>query len=93
MDKYALDRQYDVVFASNVINVQSSMEMLRETLMQIYKATKYGGEFICNYPISPRKMDMATDDIARIIKEVFGNVERVSGTKFAPIWRMRKMAS
>ena len=36
---------------------------------------------------------MATDDIARVIKEVFGNVENVGGTKFAPIWRMRKMAS
>lgn len=93
LDKYALDRQYDVVFASNVINVQSSINMLRETLMQIYKATKYGGEFICNYPSSPRKMDMTTDDIARVIKEVFGNVENVGGTKSAPILKMRKMAS
>ena len=37
LDKYALDRQYDVVFASNVINVQSSMEMLRETLTQFIR--------------------------------------------------------
>lgn len=51
------------------------------------------GEFICNYPNSPRKMDMTVDDIARIIKEVFGNVEKVGGTKSAPIWRMRKMAN
>lgn len=93
LDKYALDRQYDVVFASNVINVQSSMEMLRETLTQIYKATKYGGEFICNYPSSPRKMDMTTNDIARVIKEVFGNVENIGGTKSAPILKMRKMAN
>lgn len=93
LNKYALDRQYDVVFASNVINVQSSMEMLRETLTQIYKATKYGGEFICNYPSSPRKMDVVSDDIAIVIKEVFGNVEKVGGTKSAPIWRMRKMAN
>lgn len=93
LDKYALDRQYDVVFASNVINVQSSMEMLRETLTQIYKATKYGGEFICNYPSSPRKMDVVADDIARVIKEVFGNVEKVGGTKSAPILKMRKMAN
>ena len=92
LNKYALDRQYDVVFASNVINVQSSMEMLRETLTQIYKATKYGGEFICNYPSSPRKMNMTTDGIARIIKEAFGNVENVGGTKSSPIWRIRKMA-
>ena len=36
---------------------------------------------------------MTTNDIARVIKEVFGNVEKVGGTKSAPIWRMRKMAS
>ena len=35
LDKYALDRQYDVVFASNVLNVQSSLSMLNETLKQI----------------------------------------------------------
>ena len=69
------------------------MEILRETLTQIYKATKYGGEFICNYPSSPRKMDMTTDDIARVIKEVFGNVENVGGTKSVPILKMRKMAN
>lgn len=91
LDKYALNRQYDVVFASNVINVQSSIGMLRETLMQIYKATKYGGEFICNYPNSPRKMDMAANDIAMIINDVFGSVEKVGGTTSAPIWRIRKM--
>ena len=91
LDKYALNRQYDVVFASNVINVQSSIDMLRETLMQIYKATKYGGEFICNYPNSPRKMDIAANDIAMIINDVFGSVEKVGGTTSAPIWRIRKM--
>ena len=49
--------------------------------------------FICNYPSSPRKMDVVADDIARVIKEVFGNVEKVGGTKSAPILKMRKMAN
>lgn len=91
LDRYALDKQYDVVFASNVINVQSSKEMLKETLMQIYKVTKYGGEFICNYPSSPRKMSMNADNIAKFIKEMFGNIKLVGGTKTTPIWSAMKM--
>lgn len=91
LDENALNRQYDVVFASNVLNVQSSKEMLIETLTQIYKATKDGGEFICNYPSNPRKMNVAANDIAMIIKEVFGNVKKVGGTMSAPIWIMKKI--
>lgn len=34
----------------------------------------------------------SADGIARIIKEVFGNIENVGGTKSSPIWRIRKMA-
>ena len=38
-------------------------------------------------------MNMTTDDITRVIKEMFGNVENVGGTKSAPILKMRKMAN
>lgn len=91
LDKYALDRQYDVVFASNVLNVQSSLSMLNETLKQIYDTVKYGGEFICNYPQSPRKMLLTSEEIERIIIKVFGSVERVGGTRSAPIWKVIKL--
>lgn len=90
LDKYALDRQYDVVFASNVLNVQSSLSMLNETLKQIYDTVKDGGEFICNYPQSPRKMLLTSEEIERIILTVFGSVERVGGTRSAPIWKAIK---
>ena len=90
LDKYALDRQYNVVFASNVLNVQSSFSMLNETLKQIYDAVKDGGEFICNYPQSPRKMLLTSEEIERIIIKVFGSVERVGGTRSAPIWKAIK---
>lgn len=90
LDKYALDRQYDVVFTSNVLNVQSSLSMLNETLKQIYDTIKDSGEFICNYPQSPRKMLLTSEEIERIIIKVFGSVERVGGTKSAPIWRVIK---
>lgn len=94
LDKYALDRQYDVVFASNVLNVQSSLQMLCETLMQINSVLKYGGEFICNYPSTPRKMDLAAWTLKGIIEGVFGaQVELVGGTASVPIWKIRKTLS
>lgn len=87
LDKYALNRQYDIVFASNVLNVQSSRKMLLETLNQIKSALNGNGEFICNYPVSPRKMEMDSSEIEEILISVFPNVTRVGGTKKAPIWR------
>lgn len=86
LDKYALNRQYDIVFASNVLNVQSSRKMLLETLNQIKSALNGNGEFICNYPVSPRKMEMDSSEIEEILISVFPNVTRVGGTKKAPIW-------
>lgn len=94
LDKYALDRQYDVVFASNVLNVQSSLQMLCETLIQINSVLKYGGEFICNYPSTPRKMDLDAWTLKGIIEGIFGTqVELVGGTASVPIWKIRKTLS
>jgi hypothetical protein len=94
LDKYALDRQYDVVFASNVLNVQSSLQMLCETLRQINSVLKYGGEFICNYPSTPRKMKLDAWTLKGIIEGVFdAQVELVGGTANVPIWRIRKTLS
>lgn len=90
LDKFALNRQYDVVFASNVLNVQSSQSMLIETLSQIKDSMKDNGEFICNYPQAPRKMLLTSKEIERIIIKVFGSVERVGGIRSAPIWKVIK---
>lgn len=90
LDKYALNRQYDVVFASNVLNVQSSKEMLLETLNQIKSVLKDDGEFICNFPISPRKMEMNGHEMEEVLTSIFPNVSIVGGTKSAPIWKVVK---
>lgn len=90
LDKYALNRQYDIVFASNVLNVQSSRKMLFETLNQIKQVMNNNGEFICNYPQSPRKMDLKETDIEKILLSMFGFVERIGGTKSAPVWKAIK---
>lgn len=72
-DKYALDKRYDVVFASNVLNVQSSNIMMEATLNQIYKALKKGGTFIFNYPSKPRKSNLEIWDVVSLISIVFNS--------------------
>lgn len=90
-DKDALSKQYKVIMASNVLNVQSSMNMLWETLCQINDSLEHGGKFVCNYPSSPRKMNLTASALEHILKSWFeGNVERVGGTSSAPLWVVHK---
>lgn len=90
-DKDALSKQYKVIMASNVLNVQCSMTMLLETLSQIYNSLERGGKFVCNYPSSPRKMNLTASVLEHILKSFFdGNVERVGGTSSAPLWVVYK---
>ena len=90
-DKDALNKQYKVIMCSNVLNVQSSIEMLFKTLGQIDSSLKSGGEFICNYPASPRKMELTANDLKEILQSIFkGKIERVGGTPSAPLWKIQK---
>ena len=90
-DENALDKQYDIVFASNVLNVQSSIEMLFKTIRQAYSGVKPGGYFICNYPASPRKLDVGALDIYCALRQVFDTLpKRVGGTASAPLWKVQK---
>lgn len=86
-DPAALKKKYNIVFASNVLNVQSSRAMLAMTLDQIKSVLASGGQFIGNLPMSPRK---ATDiDSAYVQGELenrFSTVQRIGGTKQAPVF-------
>lgn len=90
-DKNALQKQYTVIMCSNVLNVQSSLDMLLETLHQIDNSLEPGGKFVCNYPASPRKTLLAASDLKEILQSIFkGKIERVGGTSSAPLWRVQK---
>ena len=90
-NKNALQKQYKVIMASNVLNVSSSLNMLLETLSQINNSLESGGEFICNYPSSPRKMELSANDLKEILQSIFkGRIERVGGTASAPLWKVQK---
>lgn len=87
-----LDKIYDIVYASNVLNVISSLSMLMETLDQIYNCLKPGGMFIANYPTSPRKMSFSVAGMEHVLNCYFKEgVSVVGGTKSAPIWCVRKL--
>lgn len=83
---------YDVIYASNVLNVISSESMLTETLNQVSNCLKIGGWFIANYPSSPRKMDININLLRDVIQGKFGGtIQMVAGTKSAPIWCVVKL--
>lgn len=85
-----LEQVYDVVYASNVLNVISSRQMLMETLEQIRGCLKDGGIFIANYPQSPRKMNISKEELRIIIQNKLGGIGRqVSGTS-CPMWIVTK---
>jgi SAM-dependent methyltransferase len=92
----ALSRQYDIVFASNVLNVSSSKEMLLQTLRLINGAVKPGGIAVFNYPAEPRKWKtdkyprgIPAQIVALLVKQVFGHDPTVvHGSNSVPVWRV-----
>lgn len=68
----ALDLKYEIVYASNVLNVQSTEHALRGTIAQLASVThpKYGVCF-CNYPKAPRKADFSAEKIRFFLSECF----------------------
>jgi len=85
----ALAYTYDIVYASNVLNVQSSVAMLKTTIRQLHEACAWGGIVICNYPQSPRKAGLKPSEVRAELRRQFSVVERVAGTSSAPVWECR----
>ena len=96
-DVDALNRDYDVVYASNVLNTQNSEAMLEATIEQINSALKEGGSAIVNLPASPRKgaysglsQREGADLLQQKLEEIIGPVERVEGSASQPVFRVIK---
>ena len=85
-DPQALSRQYGIVYASNVLNTQSSPQMMERTLDEIRAAVQTGGGFVGNFPLSPRKSGMSSGEVEALLRARFPNVKRVGGTRQAPLW-------
>ena len=76
-DPYALNRKYNTVMMSNVLNVQSSRDMLIRTLEQGVKVVNKPGRLVCNYPKSPRKSDLKEKDLIEILLSYFEYVVEI----------------
>lgn len=70
-DVHALEKAYDIVYASNVLNTLSSEAMIHMTLAEIHTTMKPGGIFIFNIPKDPRKNDLTDEQYLDIIKDYF----------------------
>jgi len=72
-DTNALNKKYDVVFASNVLNVQFTMDGIEKMLSEMDScATRY---VIMNYPSSPRKFRdhfINNKEMKEIIEKILG---------------------
>jgi SAM-dependent methyltransferase len=93
-DRNALVRQYDIVFASNVLNVQSTRAALAKTIKQIKSTLKSNGIAIANYPASPRKLEHIDGEaMQKILHNYFQSVEIIEGGMSSPVFELRLAAS
>jgi hypothetical protein len=83
-----LVESFNLVIASNVLNVQPNTECLAHTIKEILLMTQaHTGNLLINYPASPRKMsDWTAKHIKVLLDTHFSKVEHVGGTKQAPLW-------
>ena len=84
-DKNALNTKYDVVYCSNVLNVQPTRRYLDLLLTTIKKVLKRDGLLIANYPSGPRKCDgLGVVELESILNRNFSDVMRVKQTRDVP---------
>jgi hypothetical protein len=82
----ALSFTYEIIFASNVLNVQPSHLDLLETLDEILACCEKRTRVYLNYPVSPRKSKLSVDTVRQYLEHRWYHVEKVAGTASAPVW-------
>lgn len=65
-------RNYDVIFASNVINVADSAAMIEWDFRDMKSHAKNGATIVWNYPTTPRKANLNFVDVVFIACHIFG---------------------
>lgn len=81
-DLEATKGKWDIIFASNVLNIQMSEEMLDGTLNAIWQLMNPFSIFVTNYPSSPRKIDLSTEEIHCKLRTGFDRVHKTHGDIF-----------
>jgi len=92
--QHSLNEWFDIVFASNVLNVQPSVYHVHGVVCDASKFVRRGGIVLFNYPSSPRKCGLTTLQIDGILRQEFAEVDRIKhydGIKVStPVWRCEK---
>jgi len=76
-DSKALSRKYPVVIASNVLNVQPTKQLLKATIKELESLVKEDGVLIVNYPRTPRKAELETTEVQKVLGQVFNSTKLV----------------
>lgn len=95
-DPHATDCQYTVVFASNVLNVQGSHEMLRHTLAEMWECVVPRGRLVVNYARAPRYLpEIKTADITSVLRDALpcAIIKRVNHEGYMLLWEATKLDS
>lgn len=71
--------EYDVVMASNVLNVQPTINDLRRVLRECHRALAHGGRLVANWPNSPRKVPLNKWGIIGLLQTEFRTVFWLKG--------------
>lgn len=80
---------YDIIYTSNVINVQTHIEHVQNLLEVVISHLKDGGKYVCNYPAEPRYLPgMTTRDFEDMLKLLFYKVEKIKKVN-SPTWVCR----
>ena len=88
-DKQVLNRGLDIVFASNVLNVQSRPWELLDTLMDLWVA-QGEGRLLVNYPKEPRKMGMTAGTMKSWLQGLGWRIKKVKSPKNSIVWELIK---
>lgn len=81
-------KYFDIVYASNVINVQPSLKAIDHVFTEMIVSLKPEGKIIFNYPQSPRKNDMTTKEMDLSTRNFFRHVVKLPYP--TPIWIISK---
>jgi hypothetical protein len=83
-DPDALRMRYDVVFASNVFNIQPKYTDILDVIMEVQSLMVKGGKFICNLP-KPVKSNINVDALSAVLRLGFsGGITKVKNS--SPTW-------
>lgn len=87
------DKRYDIVFASNVLNVQPRWVSILYVLRALRDVVAVNGTVVFNYPASPRKSRCTPAQVRKSAAMLYGvdlgKVERVAGTPSAPVFAIK----